>query len=45
MEWLNRGEDHALESHDNSSLIKDLVKLANNLVDEVKELKEQLKKA
>lgn len=40
MKWLNKGDGYGLESHDNSSLIKDLVKLSNALVDEVKEVKE-----
>ena len=38
--WLNENETNALNSQGNSSLIRDLIKLTNKLVDEVNKPKE-----
>lgn len=43
-DWLLESERHACESNGNSDMIRELVKEHNTLVDELKNLKKEIKK-
>jgi len=43
-DWILESERHACESNQNSDMIRELVKSHNSLIDEINQLKKELKK-